>query len=118
MPNKKGAVVSPDGRFVYYAERLGGFNYNATFPIWQVHRFDRDTSDVATLTEAQGSAMRPAISPDGKHLVFATRLETGTALRVWCDAEDRSARQMFAFSLLYLFLILALLLLDRFGGAR
>jgi protoheme IX farnesyltransferase len=43
---------------------------------------------------------------------------TGTALRVWRDAEDRSARQMFAFSLLYLFLIFALLLLDRFGGRR
>jgi len=43
---------------------------------------------------------------------------TGMALRVWRDAEDRSARQMFAFSLLYLFLIFALLLFDRFGGPR
>src|SRR5271170_7844219 len=30
---------------------------------------------------------------------------TGTAIRVWRDDSDRSARQMFAFSLLYLFLI-------------
>jgi heme o synthase len=41
---------------------------------------------------------------------------TGTAVRVWRDASDRSARQMFAFSLLYLFLIFTLLLVDRVGG--
>src|SRR4051794_38805677 len=45
-------------------------------------------------------------------------LFTATALRVWHDQSERSARQMFAFSLLYLFLIFALLLLDRFGGWR
>ena len=41
---------------------------------------------------------------------------TGTALRVWRDSTDRSARQMFAFSLLYLFLIFTMLLVDRLGG--
>ncbi|HVB16524.1 MAG TPA: heme o synthase [Stellaceae bacterium] len=41
---------------------------------------------------------------------------TGAAIRVWRDAGDRSARQMFAFSLLYLFLIFAVLLVDRSGG--
>src|SRR5712664_1608224 len=35
---------------------------------------------------------------------------TGAAIRVWHDETDRSARQMFAFSLLYLFLIFSLLL--------
>ena len=43
---------------------------------------------------------------------------TGMALRVWRDESDRSARQMFAFSLLYLFLIFALLLFERVGGLR
>jgi len=32
------------------------------------------------------------------------------------DAGEKSARQMFAFSLLYLFLIFTLLLVDRIGG--
>jgi heme o synthase len=41
---------------------------------------------------------------------------TATAVRVWRDPGDRSARQMFAFSLLYLFLIFTLLLVDRIGG--
>jgi imidazolonepropionase-like amidohydrolase/Tol biopolymer transport system component len=80
--NKVGAVASPDGRFIYYAMRMGSFSYNAQFPLWQVVRFDRETSETSTLTNAQGSAMRPALSPDGKKLVYATRYETGTALRV------------------------------------
>src|SRR5262245_38249433 len=81
-PNRMGAVASPDGRFIYYAERMGNFTYNARFPIWQIIRFDRETGDTATITNAQGSAMRPVLSPDGKSLVFATRFETGTGLRI------------------------------------
>ena len=46
-------------------------------------------------------------------------LFTGTAIRVWRDSSDRAARQMFAFSLLYLFLIFTLLLADHgIGVAR
>jgi protoheme IX farnesyltransferase len=41
---------------------------------------------------------------------------TGAAVRVWHDETDRSARQMFAFSLLYLFLIFSLLLIGHLGG--
>ena len=80
--NRLGATASPDGRFIYYAERRGRFNYNAQFPIWQIVRFDRETSETATITNAPGSAMRPVISPDGKHLVYGTRFRTETALRV------------------------------------
>jgi protoheme IX farnesyltransferase len=43
------------------------------------------------------------------------------AVRVWYDAGERAARQMFAFSILYLFLLFTLLIVDRapglFGGA-
>jgi heme o synthase len=51
-------------------------------------------------------------------------LFTGTAIRVWRDETDRAARQMFAFSLAYLFLIFMLLLVDHalgtpaLGGGR
>ncbi|HEU0155386.1 MAG TPA: heme o synthase [Stellaceae bacterium] len=41
---------------------------------------------------------------------------TAMAIRVCFDKGERSARQMFGFSLLYLFLIFALLLIDRSGG--
>jgi heme o synthase len=40
---------------------------------------------------------------------------TGSAIQVWRDESDRSARRMFAFSLLYLFLVFSLLLVDRVG---
>ncbi len=80
--NRMGAVASPDGRFVYYAQRTGAFDYNARFPMWQVFRFDRDTSETSRVTNSQGSAMRPVLSPDGKNLIYATRFETKTALRV------------------------------------
>src|ERR1700722_19492590 len=48
-------------------------------------------------------------------------LFTLSAVRVWRDESERSARQMFAFSLAYLFLIFMLLLVDHaisvaFGG--
>lgn len=81
-PNRLGAVVSPDGRFIYYAQRTGTFTYNARFPLWQIYRHDRDTGDVAQVTNAQGSAMRPVLSPDGRWLVFATRHKTDTGLRI------------------------------------
>ncbi len=80
--NKMGAVVSPDGRFIYYTQRNGGFTYNAQFPLWQVYRHDRETGDASQITNARGSALRPAISPDGKWLVYATRHKTQTGLRV------------------------------------
>ena len=80
--NRMGAVVSPDGRFIYYAQRTGTFTYNARFPLWQVYRHDTETGDVTQITNAQGSAMRPAISPDGKSMVFGTRHKSQTGLRV------------------------------------
>ena len=54
-----------------------------------------------------------AVFAGGLSLVF-----TGMAVLVWRDATDRSARRMFHFSLLYLFLIFAFLLVDGFGGGR
>ena len=80
--NKMGAAVSPDGRFIYYTQRTGTFTYNAQFPLWQVYRHDRETGEAAQLTNARGSAIRPAISPDGNWMVYGTRHKTQTGLRV------------------------------------
>ena len=38
---------------------------------------------------------------------------TGMALKVWHDETDRSPKRMFGFSILYLFLLFALMILDR-----
>ncbi|MGC2204139.1 MAG: heme o synthase [Stellaceae bacterium] len=51
----------------------------------------------------------------GAGALLLSALFTGLAIRVCRDATDRSARRMFAFSLLYLFLIFSLLLLDHAG---
>jgi Tol biopolymer transport system component/imidazolonepropionase-like amidohydrolase len=89
--NKMGAGASPDGKYIYYAQRTGPFNYNVQFPLWQIYRFDRETSETVRLTNAQGSAMRPVLSPDGRHLVYATRYQLKTALRVR-DLETNEER--------------------------
>lgn len=80
--NALGATVSPDGRYIYYARRTGGFAYNATFPLWQIARRDMISGDEDVITGELGSGIRPVLSPNGKMLVYGTRYETGTALRI------------------------------------
>ena len=81
--NALGASASKDGRFLYYTSRQApkGF-YNVTFPLSQITRHDLTTGDDDPVTDAPGSAMRPLISPDGTLLVYATRYETETGLRI------------------------------------
>jgi Tol biopolymer transport system component len=90
--NVLGALASPDGRFFYYARRTGGFQYNILeFPLWQVVRRDRLTGDEDPITDAPGSGFRPLLSPDGSKLVYGTRHETETGLRLrdLATGEDR-----------------------------
>ncbi|MCI0403875.1 MAG: amidohydrolase family protein [Acidobacteria bacterium] len=80
--NALGAAFSSDGRYLYYARKQGGFEYNLDFPQWQIARRDMITGDEDILTQDQGSAIRPLISPDGAWLVYGTRYETQTGLRL------------------------------------
>jgi heme o synthase len=52
----------------------------------------------------------------GAVALLMSALFTLAALRVWSDASDRSAKRMFGFSILYLFLLFALLVIDRAPG--
>ncbi len=80
--NALGGVYSPDGRYLYFSGKYGGFGYNLRLPQWQIVRRDlRDGVD-DIVTAAQGSAMRPVLSPDGGKLVYGTRYEQQTGLRV------------------------------------
>jgi protoheme IX farnesyltransferase len=54
----------------------------------------------------------------GAGAILLNAIFTGAALQVWRDNGERSARRMFALSVLYLFLIFSLLLVDRSGGWR
>jgi Tol biopolymer transport system component/imidazolonepropionase-like amidohydrolase len=80
--NFMGASLSRDGKYFYYAKRTGGFEYNAKFPMWQIARRDRVTGEEDIITNANGSGIRPVISPDGSQLVFGTRYKTETGLRI------------------------------------
>ena len=52
----------------------------------------------------------------GALALLLSALFTLMAIRVWRDASDRSAKQMFGFSILYLFLLFAFLVIDRAPG--
>ena len=52
----------------------------------------------------------------GGAALILSALFTLCALAVWRDAGDRAARRMFGFSLLYLFLLFALMAIDRAPG--
>jgi Tol biopolymer transport system component len=80
--NAVGISASHDGRYLYYAQKDGGFGYNLTFPLWQVVRRDLEEGTEDTVITAQGSAIRPEVSPDGRRLVYGTRHDAKTGLRL------------------------------------
>lgn len=81
-PNAMGVVASADGKYLYFAERKGPFSYNAMFPLWEIKRKDRKTGDEDVIVQQPESAMRPLLSQDGKLLLYVSRYETETGLRL------------------------------------
>ena len=77
-----GPAPTPDGRHIWFAQRQRLWQYNAIFPQYQLAVYDRDTGETYTRTSRYGSAFRPTISPDGQWLVYGTRHEAATGLRV------------------------------------
>lgn len=77
-----GAAVSPDGRYIWHAQRNGSWNYNAQLPQYQLTVYDRETGQAYGRTSRYGSAFRPTLSPDGRWLVYGTRHEDETGLRI------------------------------------
>jgi Tol biopolymer transport system component/imidazolonepropionase-like amidohydrolase len=71
-----GVVASSDGRYFYYSED-GGFSGG-----FQIVRHDRSTGERVVITHAAGDAFRPVLSPDGKSLVYGTRHDAKTGLRI------------------------------------
>ena len=77
-----GASFTPDGRYMYYAARTGDWSYNAVLPQYGLRVYDRERGTNTTIAARYGSAFRPRVSPDGKWLVYGTRHETETGLRI------------------------------------
>lgn len=84
-------AVSPDGRFIYYSQRMGAWNYNAQLPQFQVGVYDRENGETSTITSRYGSAFTPVISPDGQWLVYGSRHEdqTGLVIRNRDNGDER-----------------------------
>ncbi len=89
--NFMGASVSPDGRYIYAGARTGPAGYNQMMGTTQVVMYDRQTGRLATRTLNLGTAFRPAISPDGKYLAYASRqmAVTGLKLRELSSGDER-----------------------------
>ncbi|HUF28674.1 MAG TPA: amidohydrolase family protein [Gemmatimonadaceae bacterium] len=77
-----GAAVSPDGRFIWYAQRRGSWIYNTPMGDYQLYVYDRTTGQSSVRSFRWGSAFRPTLSPDGKWLVYGTRDVDKTSLRL------------------------------------
>ncbi|MBA3891183.1 MAG: PD40 domain-containing protein [Gemmatimonadaceae bacterium] len=77
-----GAAMTPDGRFVWYAQRRGSWIYNTPMSDYSLAVYDRETGLTATRAQRYGSAFRPTISPDGRWLVYGTRHVDTTRLRI------------------------------------
>lgn len=80
--NTMGAIASPDGKYLYYATKRGGFEYNQESFDWAIARRDMETGLEDVIITAQGGAMKPLVSPDGTKLVYATRFDSETGLRI------------------------------------
>jgi len=77
-----GAAFGKDDRYIWFAQRSGSWEYNAGLPQYQIMTFDRQTGRREARANHYGSAFRPAVSPDGKWLVYGSRYETQTGLRI------------------------------------
>ncbi|MDD9957442.1 MAG: amidohydrolase family protein [Gammaproteobacteria bacterium] len=78
-----GATFSPDGNYLYFAERLGGPDSPVnSFPVTQISRMDLTTGARIQITRGEGGGLRPVVSPDGQWLVYGTRFESNTGLRL------------------------------------
>ncbi|NKB99061.1 MAG: amidohydrolase family protein [Pseudomonadales bacterium] len=80
--NALGGVFGLNQRYLYYARKSGGPGYNLKFPMWQIARRDLARGQEDILTNAPGSAFRPIVSPDGEWLVYGTRHQQQTGLRI------------------------------------
>jgi Tol biopolymer transport system component len=86
-----GPAFGPNGRYIWYAQRQGAWQYNAVMPQFQIAVYDRETGTRTTMSSRYGSAFRPALSPDGKWITYGSRhdAETGLRIRELASGEEK-----------------------------
>lgn len=89
--NAMGAAISPDGRYAYYARKTGHTWTEKAPPAWSIARRDLKTEVEDVIVQGQGGAMSPALSHDGRLIVYASRWknQTGLRLRELATGQDR-----------------------------
>jgi Tol biopolymer transport system component/imidazolonepropionase-like amidohydrolase len=73
-------AFGPNGRYIWFSQRTGAWNYNAQLPQYQLGVYDRETGEIDRKTSRYGSAFSPTLSPDGKWLVYGSRYNEQTGL--------------------------------------
>ncbi len=81
-PSSYGALPTKDGKYIYYARQSPGGRSGLSIRNCQIVRRNRVTGEEDTITFARGNAFRPLVSSDGKTLVYGTRYEGKTGLRI------------------------------------
>lgn len=71
-------VFSPDGRYVYYTMNVTPGNtfiyaQDSNTDLFNILRYDLETGETDTVVSGAGGAIRPAPSPDGRHIAFVRR---------------------------------------------
>lgn len=93
-----GAAPSADGKFLYFARNVGG-EHGGNVPEWTIVRRTLTSGEEETLVSAPrsprpdlvlGTAMRPAVSPDGRLLAYGARDRGKTGLRLLDLASGNS----------------------------
>jgi Tol biopolymer transport system component/imidazolonepropionase-like amidohydrolase len=77
-----GPAWSPDNKTLYFSSHPDRFGYNVDIGRFQIYTFDRETGETHPITDYYGGGLRPALSPDGRWLVYASRQDAKTGLRV------------------------------------
>ncbi|MBK7598304.1 MAG: PD40 domain-containing protein [Acidobacteria bacterium] len=90
-PGAYGPQPAADGRWLLYSSVTPRVYRSTEWARAQVMRLDLTPGAEEPLTFRRENAFRPVISPDGKLMVYATRYESQTALRVreMANGEER-----------------------------
>ena len=81
-PSAFGAFPTSDGKHIYYSRRAPRGGSRLAVPRSQIVRRNRVTGEEDTITYSSGNAFRPIVSRNNKTLIFGTRYEGKTGLRI------------------------------------